>query len=128
MHKIRPELTDDAVVAEVKARFARTKTADLVEVYHSAEMLRTDEAMVIAGVKSTETIRRWCVETTDIGGPIGIHFAKGVWFVSLARLLGYIERHEGKPERLAAESRAKKLRKTRSAPQESLLSVAAPTG
>jgi hypothetical protein len=121
------DLADATLLAELAERLARSAkpATDWVAAYSDGELLRSDEAGIVAGL-SAETIRRRCSESFDIGQPIGVHFA-GVWLISARRLLADIEDRNGLPERLAAESRAEKLLKTRLAPQLSPQIVAPAT-
>ena len=118
-------MTNEALLAELKDRLTRTQP-DWVDDYRSGEVLKTDEAAIIAAC-SSETIRRRAAEAAERGRPIGVLIAKAVWFISLKRLLEDIELRDGKHERMAAESRAKKLLETRSPPQLSVRSVATAT-
>lgn len=119
---------DDVLLGELQERLARSKVVtDWVSAYHDGEALKTDEAALVAGC-SAATIRRRAALAAENGKPIGVQFAKSVWIISLARLLDHIEHHDGKPARLAAETRTEKLLKTRAAPQLSVHSVGAATG
>jgi hypothetical protein len=55
-------------------------------------------------------MQRYCREGAANGEPLGILFGKSVWKVSTRRLLAFIEKTEGLPARLAAESRARQQR------------------
>ena len=121
------DLADADLLAELATRLAGSAkpATDWVDAFDAAELLRSEEAAAIADV-SSETIRRRCVEAADIGKPLGVHFA-GVWLVSRERLLCDIERRRGRSERLAAETRAEKVMKTRAPPQISSRFVAVTT-
>jgi hypothetical protein len=121
------KISTDNLLAELGARLQPMEPAgDWVDAFDGGEVLRTDQAAFIAGT-SDETVRRRCVEAADTGRRIGILFARAVWLVSKRRLLDDIERRDGRSARLAAETRAEKLFKTRPPPQLSLRSVATPT-
>jgi hypothetical protein len=102
--------SDEQLVAEIVRRFRETHSSahDWVAAFHAGDMLTTDAAGYIAGV-SAETIRRRAVEAAMAGRPIGVQHAS-VWLISRARLLDWIEQHEGLPARLAAETRARQYR------------------
>jgi hypothetical protein len=97
-----------------------------IDAHRVGEILRTDEAAVVADC-SAETIRRRCKTSAEHGRRIGLQIAESIWFVSTQRLLDWIEQNEGKPKRLAAETRLKKVIQTRLAPQEMASIVAAAT-
>ena len=125
-------LSDDDVDRIVSALVARLGQAaelpctDWVDQYRAGEALRTDEAATIADV-SAETIRRHCADGERNGRPIGVLVAGSVWLVSRRRLLDEIERRDGRPERLAAESRAQKNAKMWPQPQSPIPFVAMAT-
>lgn len=111
-HKL-DDIDDRDLVAEVASRMARSRAAgDWVDGF---ELLTSDEAALIAEC-STETVRRRAAAAAANGRRIGRQFAT-IWIISLSRLLDHIECTEGKPARLAAQTRAEKLSKTRSSPQ-----------
>jgi hypothetical protein len=84
----------------------RPRVRDWVDAYHDGSAFGSDVAAVIYGC-SPDTIRRRAVDAAAAGQPLGILQA-GVWLFDLRRLLNWIEQHQGKPARLAAESRARK--------------------
>ena len=86
-------MTNEALLAELKDRLTRTQP-DWVDDYRSGEVLKTDEAAIIAAC-SSETIRRRAAEAAERGRPIGVLIAKAVWFISLKRLLEDIELRDG---------------------------------
>jgi hypothetical protein len=92
----------------------RVPTGDWVSAYAAGDALTTAEAGMVAEC-SGETIRRHAVEAAAGGNPLGICVADAVWLISLRRLLDHIEDRHDRHERLAAESRAKKVRELRSA-------------
>jgi len=106
---------DDVLVAELYARLSRSQSTsgDWVAAFKRAEVLMSDEAAAVAGV-SVDTVRRWCSAGADTGDSLGVLIAGTVWMISLPRLLAWIERRKGRPGRIAAEERAKKLRECRS--------------
>jgi len=101
---------DERLLAEITERFREPHldAHDWVAAHHAGDMLTTDAAGYIAGV-SAETIRRRAVEAAMAGRPIGVQLAS-IWLISRARLLDWIEQHEGLPARLAAETRARQYR------------------
>ena len=110
-------LSNATLIAELSARLARSAGAeeDWVAAYERGEVLRTDEAALIADV-SVDTLRRYCSHAADVGQPLGVCIAGAVWLVSVRRLLADIERRKGHHARLVAEERAAKLQKSRSSP------------
>jgi hypothetical protein len=66
----------------------------------------TDQIALICGC-SSDTVRRRAEASSASGFPLGVRFC-GVWMLSLRRVLIWIEQHQGRPARLAAESRAQK--------------------
>ncbi|WP_197082754.1 hypothetical protein [Bradyrhizobium sp. LTSP885] len=79
---------------------------DWVDAHRDGTAFGSDVAAFISGC-STDTVRRRAVDSAAVGQPLGILQA-GVWLFDLRRLLDWIERHQGLPARLAAETRAKK--------------------
>jgi hypothetical protein len=77
------------------------------------EILTTNDAAAIVGVTSTQAIRTRCEDREQKGRPIGFCFGgfRGTWLISRRLLMTDIEREDGVPARLSAESRAKKLPK-----------------
>jgi hypothetical protein len=74
------------------------------------EVLTTNDAAAIVGVTTSQAIRTRCERAEEDGFPIGVCFG-GAWLISLRLLLANIERKDGLPARLSAESHAKKLPK-----------------
>jgi hypothetical protein len=101
---------DDRLLAELASRLREPSSDayDWVGAFRDGDVLTTDTAGHIAGV-SAETIRRRAVESAALGRPIGVQHAT-IWMISRARLLDWIERDEGLPARLAAETRARNHR------------------
>jgi hypothetical protein len=99
----------------------RPHVRDWVDAHHEGDVLGTDEAAYICG-GSADTIRRRADAAAEEGHPLGIRHA-GIWMLDLPRLLTWIEQHEGKPARLAAETRAKKNAELRSPPQKAPTSL-----
>jgi hypothetical protein len=134
---IAGELTDRdianrlAELAELLQR--RPPVRDWVDAYGAGDMLSSDEAGFIAGC-SADTIRRKADAAAEEGNPLGIQHAS-VWFLSLTRLLDWIEHgieagrgrrgamQHGRHARLAAESRAKKNAALRLPPQNEPISA-----
>jgi hypothetical protein len=100
---------------------------DWVDGFVEHDAIGTDEAAFIANC-SAQTIRRRAAEATAAGRPIGVWFAQSVWLISKRRLLDDIEKREGRPGRLAAESRAKKYAEMNAPLQNSLSCERAATG
>jgi len=84
----------------------RPRVRDWVDAYHDGTAFGSDVAAIICGC-SPDTVRRRADAAAAAGQPLGILQA-GVWLFDLRRLLNWIEQHQGKPARLAAESRARK--------------------
>jgi hypothetical protein len=74
----------------------------------SGDGLKSDQAAFVAGV-SVDTARRRAEAAAFTDKPIGILMAGAVWLFSLRRLLDAIELKDGRPARLAAQSRAEKM-------------------
>jgi hypothetical protein len=85
---------------------------DWVDGFVEHDAIGTDEAAFIANC-SAQTIRRHAAEAAATDKPLGIWFAQSVWLISKTRLLVWIEEREGRPGRLAAESRARKYAQMR---------------
>jgi hypothetical protein len=112
MDTARDELADhlEAVATQaVTALRLVTPTHDwldqLLDPY--GDGLKSDEAAYVAGV-SVDTARRRAEAAALTNKPIGILMAGAVWLFSLRRLLDAIELKDGRPGRLAAQSRAEK--------------------
>lgn len=98
---------------------------DWVDAYRGGELITTDVAAFVVDV-STETIRRRAAEAAQSGHPIGIQPGT-IWLISLARLLDWIELHEGRPARLFAETRARQIAEMRPQPRNSMPCVVTAT-
>jgi hypothetical protein len=81
-------------------------------------VLRSDQAAYVWDA-SDDTIRRRAEAAAFTDKPIGYLMAGAVWLISLRRLLDAIEHEDGRPGRLAAQSRANKLAVLRLQPQTS---------
>jgi hypothetical protein len=79
------------------------------------DVCNSDAAAMIAGCHA-DTIRSRAVTAMETGQPIGILVAGSAWLFSIRRLLDAIEAKNGLPARLAAVSRAEKVRIFRSSP------------
>jgi hypothetical protein len=79
---------------------------DWVDAHRDGTAFGSDVAAFICGC-SPDTVRRRAVDAAAAGQPLGILQA-GVWLIDLRRLLRWIEQHQGRAARLAAESRARK--------------------
>jgi hypothetical protein len=79
--------------------------ADWVDAFVDGDAIGTDFAAYICDC-SAQTIRRRATDAAAAGKPLGIWFAQSVWLISKRRLLDDIEREEGRPGRLVAETRA----------------------
>jgi hypothetical protein len=102
---------DDREVANKLIELARAlqqhrPVRDWVDAHREGSAFGSDTAAHLCDC-STDTIRRRAVDAAAVGQPLGILQA-GVWLFDLRRLLDWIERHQGLPARLAAETRAKK--------------------
>jgi hypothetical protein len=113
----------DTLAAELRRRPAGR---NWIDEFLSGEILRSDQAAVIADV-SPETIRRRCEAAALTNRHLGVLIAGSVWLVSREGLLDWIELREGKPARLAAATRAEKLTVMWSSPQETPRGVVAAT-
>ena len=76
----------------------------------AGEVLTTNDAAVICGVTTSDAVLYRCNKARENRLPIDIYVG-GARLISLQLLLADIEGIEGKPARLAAESRAKNLPK-----------------
>lgn len=94
---------------------ASSAPTDWFELFKTGEILTTEQAGHIAGL-SGEQIRKRCVQTAEVGQPIGMQTA-AIWLVSMRRLLDNIEQYAGPHDRLVAESRARKMLEMRATPQ-----------
>ncbi|MCA6097636.1 hypothetical protein [Bradyrhizobium australafricanum] len=80
-------------------------TGDVIDEIANGGVLLVRQAAYICDV-SDETIYRWNKDATDKGQPLGCKGA--TWLIGTARLLNYLERHQGgRPERVKAENRLK---------------------
>jgi hypothetical protein len=110
-----PDLADrlEAAAAEATAVLrqiaATSRDRDWVDevVDAGGDGLKSDEAAYVAGVH-VDTLRRRAEAAALTDRPIGYLMAGSAWLISLRRLLDAIERRDGKPARLAAETRARK--------------------
>jgi hypothetical protein len=75
-----------------------------------ADILTTNDGAVICGVGTTAAVLYRCDKAREDGFPIDIYVG-GARLLSRQLLLANIERIDGKPARLEAESRAEKLPK-----------------
>jgi hypothetical protein len=91
------------------------------------DALKSDEAAYVADM-STDTMRRRAEAAADAGRPIAVLMAGAMWLFSERRLLAWIEARDGRPARLAAETRARKSRDLRSSPQKSPETAVATAG
>lgn len=89
---------------------AASAGTDWFELFATGEILTTSDAGRIAGL-SSEQIRKRCVQTAEVGQPIGVQ-TPSTWLVSKKRLLEDIEEYQGRHNRLVAETRAKKMLET----------------
>jgi hypothetical protein len=72
------------------------------------DLIRSDQAAYIAGV-SADTVGRRAEAAALAGKPIGALMAN-IWLISLRRWLDAIEDKDGRPARLAAQSRVAQSR------------------
>jgi hypothetical protein len=107
------------------ARLRTLRPPSFFDVYRDGKAITADEAAYICNC-SPETIRRRCA-AADNTRPLGKLIAHTLWLIDLAGLLDWIEVHQGKPARLAAETRARENAKTRPRQHNSLPFVATAT-
>ena len=112
-----------AKLPEIAQEFAAARPAagaygDWVSAFVEGDAIGTDEAAFIAGC-SAQKIRRQATEAAATDKPLGVWFAQSVWLVSKTRLIDAIEERKGRPERLAAMSRAAKYAEMRPPQQNS---------
>ena len=88
------------------------------------DAVKSDAAAYIADVSSSTMCRR-AEAAAAAGRPIGVLLAGAMWLISKRRLLVWIEAREGKPSRLAAETRAAKSLELRALPQKPIEIAAA---
>lgn len=89
------------------------------EIQPGGDVLRVDGAAFVAGIHP-DTLRDRAKAASASGKPIGYLVAGAVWLISRHRLLDWIEAHEGRAARLAAETRARKSAETGSLPEKSI--------
>lgn len=82
------------------------------------DAIKSDEAAFIADC-STDTVVLRARRAAGTDAPIAILLAGAVWLFSRRRLLASIEIRDGRPGRLAAESRARKSTEMRLLPRKS---------
>jgi hypothetical protein len=109
-HDIANRLTELAAMLQ-----QRPPVCDWVDAFREGSAFGSDVAAAIFGCSSDTAVRRANAAAED-GRPLGILLA-GTWLFDRERLLNWIERKEGKPARLEAESRARKNADLRSSPQ-----------
>ena len=98
-----PELLERA--ATELRQLAAPACGDWVDAFVEGDAIGTDFAAYICDC-SAQTIRRRATDAAAAGKPIGVWFAQSVWLISKRRLLDDIERDQGRPGRLVAETRA----------------------
>jgi hypothetical protein len=98
-----PELLERAA-AELR-QLQTWASGDWVDAFVDGDAIGTDCAAFICGC-SAQTIRRRATDAAAEGRPLGVWFARSVWLISKRRLLDDIERADGRPGRLVAETRA----------------------
>jgi hypothetical protein len=76
----------------------------------AGEILTTNDAAIVCGVETSQAVRYRCKRAEEAGFPIAIYVG-GPVLISLRLLIDDIERTDGLPARLIAESAAKKLPK-----------------
>jgi hypothetical protein len=77
---------------------------------NAGEILTTNDAAIVCGVETAQAVRYRCKRAEEAGFPIAIYVG-GAVLISLRLLINDIERTDGLPARLIAESAAKKLPK-----------------
>jgi hypothetical protein len=100
-----PELLERAAT-ELRQLLAPA-CGDWVDAFVEGDAIGTDFAAYICDC-SAQTIRRRATDAAAEGKPLGVWFAQSVWLISKRRLLDDIERADGRPGRLVAETRAAK--------------------
>jgi hypothetical protein len=96
-----------ARIEQILADLQRLQRAnDVIALILAGDLLTLRQAAQIAGC-SDETIRRACEKAAEMNEWLGVNIETR-WLVGKMRLLERIERNKGKPERLKAETRAKK--------------------
>lgn len=98
-----PDLLERAA-AEMR-QLAAPACGDWVDAFVDGDAIGTDFAAYVCDC-SAQTIRRRATDAAAAGKPLGIWFAQSVWLISKRRLFDDIERAEGRPGRLVAETRA----------------------
>jgi hypothetical protein len=101
--------------------------SDWVDAFVEGDAIGTDFAGYICNC-SAQTIRRRATDAAAAGKPLGIWFAQSVWLISKRRLLDDIEREEGRPGRLVAETRAAQYAKMNAPLQKAPAPERAATG
>jgi hypothetical protein len=91
---------------------------DAIEQLANLELLRADDAAVVAGRRDTSTLARWAQAADDEGEPIAFKVG-GAWMFITRRLLDFIERKFKLPARREAETKLRKLREMRAGSQRS---------
>jgi hypothetical protein len=76
----------------------------------AGEILTTNDAAIVCGVETSQAVRYRCKRAEEAGFAIAIYVG-GAVLISLRLLINDIERTDGLPARLIAESAAKKLPK-----------------
>jgi hypothetical protein len=91
-------------------------SGDVVDEIANGGLLTVAQAARICDV-TDQTIYRWIDDATRRGEPLGLK--RATWLIGTARLLDYIEKHQGGPyERVKAENRLKEYWPKWSKPQE----------
>jgi hypothetical protein len=116
---VKNEIADqlDAIAAKLRSQEpepARDWLAQLLDVA-GGDVVNSDTAAQIIDCHA-DTARKRAVDAMVAGKPIGILVAGAVWLFSQARILADIEQEKGRPEFLAATTRAEKARNFRSKP------------
>jgi hypothetical protein len=101
-------------LADAVARLDRA--GDWVSAWESGDAVTSDEIARICAC-SPDTARRRHEASVIEGFPLAVRHA-GIYVFSLARMLAWVEQHQGRPARLACESRVRKSMNLRLQPQK----------
>jgi hypothetical protein len=108
-------LADQLVdIADALRSQAKAPVGDWLAQYCASDgdVINTDEAAYVLGCHR-DTARSRAERAARTEKPIGILIAGATWWFSEIRLLDSIEAESGRHERLAAETRAAEMRKSR---------------
>jgi hypothetical protein len=121
---IANEAADGLRSSEERAAPARHWSYELLD--PDGDAVLVDHAGEIFG-RHVETVKGYAVEAANAGTPFGWLYSKAIWIFSVERLLAFILARHGRSKFLEAQSRADKMRKTRSASRSSVKNLSART-